>query len=111
MLYYRQFSSGCLFQPGQEALGRSQGGFSTKIHVRSDGNARPMTFVLTAGQRHEAVAFEALMTQGLVQRPGQPGQPKRRPHRVVADKGYSSRKIRAWLRRRGISLHHPAQDQ
>ena len=93
-------------QAEAEALGRSQGGFSTKIHVRSDGKAQPITFVLTAGQRHEAVAFEALMTQGGVQRPGR-GQPKRRPHRVVADKGYSSWKIRAYLRRRGIRYTIP----
>jgi transposase len=31
-----------------------------------------------------------------------PGRPRTRPDHVVADKGYSSRKIRAYLRRRGI---------
>jgi transposase len=31
-----------------------------------------------------------------------PGRPRTRPDRVVADKGYSSRNIRAYLRRRGI---------
>lgn len=31
------------------------------------------------------------------------GRPRTRPDHVVADKGYSSRKIRAYLRRRGIS--------
>ncbi|SCD69379.1 Transposase DDE domain-containing protein [Streptomyces sp. BpilaLS-43] len=30
------------------------------------------------------------------------GRPRTRPDHVVADKGYSSRKIRAYLRRRGI---------
>lgn len=30
-----------------------------------------------------------------------PGRPRSRPDHVVADKGYSSRKIRAYLRRRG----------
>lgn len=88
-------------QAATEALGRSQGGFSTKVHVRADGQGRPLTFVLTAGQRHETVAFEALMTQVAVQRPGR-GRPKQRPRRLIADKGYSSRKIRAYLRRRGI---------
>jgi transposase len=84
-----------------EALGRSQGGFSTKIHVRVEGNGRPMTFILTAGQRHEAVVFERLMQQGAVHR-ATPGQPKRLPRRLVADKGYSSHTIRAFLRRHGI---------
>src|SRR5258708_19679245 len=30
------------------------------------------------------------------------GRPRQRPQRIVADKGYSSRHIRAYLRRRGI---------
>jgi len=88
-------------QAETEALGRSQGGFSTKVHVRADGTGKPLTFVLTAGQRHETVAFERLMRQTVIHRPGR-GRPQQRPHRLVADKGYSSRKIRAYLRRRGI---------
>ena len=90
----------------REALGRSQGGFSTKIHLRVEGHGRPMTFVLTPGQRHEALVFECLMQQGAVQRTTT-GQPKRRPHRLVADKGYSSRRIRAYLRRHGIRYTIP----
>ncbi len=31
-----------------------------------------------------------------------PGRPRTRPDHIIADKGYSSRKIRAYLRRRGI---------
>ena len=31
-----------------------------------------------------------------------PGRPRTRPDRVIADKGYSSRRIRAYLRRRGM---------
>src|SRR5258708_6309096 len=84
-----------------EAWGRSQGGFSTKIYVRADGHGKPLTCVLTAGQRHETVAFEKLMTQLAVHRPGR-GRPHQRPRRPVADKGYSSRQIRASLRRREI---------
>lgn len=41
-----------------------------------------------------------------VSRPG-PGRPRTRPERVAADKGYSSRKIRAYLRRRGIACTIP----
>ena len=65
-----------------------------------------MIILLTAGQRHEAVAFEALMEQGAVKRPGR-GRPRLRPKRVVADKGYSSGKIRRYLRRRGIRMTIP----
>ncbi len=83
-----------------EALGRSQGGFSSKVHVGADGTGKPLTFLLTAGQRHESVVFEALM-QSAVKRPAR-GQPKRRPKRLVADKAYGKRRIRAYLRRHGI---------
>ena len=37
-----------------------------------------------------------------IARPG-PGRPRTRPDHVIADKGYSSRKIRRYLRRRGIA--------
>lgn len=47
--------------PEAEALGRSQGGFSTKMHWRIEGSGKPMTIRLTAGQRHEATEFELLM--------------------------------------------------
>jgi len=36
-----------------QALGRSQGGFSCKIHVLVDGLGNPLRFRLTAGQRHD----------------------------------------------------------
>lgn len=90
----------------REALGWSKGGFSTKIHLRCDGNGLPITFLLTGGERHEAVVFEQLMEQGRVKRVTS-GRPRLRPHRLVGDKGYSSGKIRLYLRRRGIRLTIP----
>lgn len=65
-----------------------------------------MTFLLTAGQRHEAVVFEQLMEQGSVKRIAR-GRPRIRPKRIVGDKGYSSRTIRKYLQRRGIRLTIP----
>ena len=92
--------------PDDEALGRSTGGFSTKIHLRAEGGGKPMTFVLTAGQRQEAVTFEPLMEQGAVKRPGR-GRPRLRPRRIVGDKGYSSGKIRHYLRQHHIRYTIP----
>ena len=37
----------------EQALGRSRGGFSTKIHVTVDGLGNPLRLALTAGQRHD----------------------------------------------------------
>jgi hypothetical protein len=65
-----------------------------------------MTFVLTAGQRHEATKLEALMEQGAVKRVGR-GRPKLRPKCLLGDKAYSSRKIRHYLGRRGIDYTIP----
>ena len=39
----------------QQALGRSRGGFSTKIHVTCDGLGNPLRLAVTAGQRHDII--------------------------------------------------------
>ena len=44
-----------------QALGRSRGGFSTKIHIAVDGLGNPLHFMLTAGQRHDITCAEALI--------------------------------------------------
>jgi transposase len=89
-----------------EALGRSRGGFSTKLHLKAEGTGKPMAVAVTPGQRHESTAFAGLMRQGAVKRPGR-GRPKVRPRRVAGDRSYSSRAIRAGLRRRGIRATIP----
>ncbi len=90
----------------RQALGGSIGGSSTKIHLRCEGSGLPITFLLTVGERHEAVVFEQLMQQGAIKRQ-RAGRPRLRPNRVVGDKGYSSGQIRRYLRRRGIRLTIP----
>ena len=87
-------------------MGRSRGGLSTKIHLTADARCRPVTTVTTAGQRHDALAFELVMDKICVLRPGR-GRPRRRPDEVQADKAYSSRAIRGHLRRRGIKATIP----
>jgi transposase len=82
-------------------LGRSQGGFSTKVHLKAEGQGKPLTVLLTPGQQHEATVFEPLMHQGAIRRSGR-GRPRVRPCRVAGDKGYTGRRHRAGLRRRGI---------
>lgn len=89
-----------------EALGYSKGGFSTKIHLRCDGNGKPVTFLVTGGERNESVVFEQLMEQGAVKRAGR-GRPRLRPERVAGDKGYTGSPIRTYLQRRGIGAIIP----
>ncbi|MEV3856951.1 IS5 family transposase [Streptomyces sp. NPDC050095] len=84
-----------------EALGRSRGGLTTKIHLAADGRCRPLSLVLTPGQRADCTQFEAVMDKIRVPRLGA-GRPRRLPDSVGADKAYSNSLIRNYLRRRGI---------
>jgi transposase len=98
-------------QPGdrdREALGRSRGGYSTKLHVRVEGRGRPMVLLATAGQRHEAPMLRPLMEGGAVRRPAG-GRPRLRPDAVAGDKGYSHLSLRRDLRRRGIRTVIPSK--
>ncbi|WP_327207218.1 IS5 family transposase [[Kitasatospora] papulosa] len=81
-------------------LGRSQGEFATKLHLAVEQGQKPMSIVITAGQRGNSPQFEPVLERVRVPRIG-PGRPRVRPNRVRADKAYASRKNRAYLRRRG----------
>ena len=96
----------------REALGRSRGGLSTKIHLAADDRCRPIARVITPGQRHDAVAFPLLISTIRIRRHGR-GRPRTRPGRVRADKAYSSKDIRACLRRRRIraTIPEPSNQQ
>ncbi len=87
-------------EPRDHALGRSRGGYGSKIHMTCDANGLPMAVTVTAGQRNESIQFEAVM--GRVRVPGRAGRPRTRPRRLAGDKGYSYPRIRRYLRRRGI---------
>jgi hypothetical protein len=91
--------------PNSEALGRSKGGFSTKVHVRceGEGKGKPVVFELTPGEQHVSTVFELLMEGGAIKKPGR-GRPRRLPFRIAADKAYSSKRIRGYLARRGIGI-------
>ncbi|WP_374225221.1 IS5 family transposase [Streptomyces sp. ISL-98] len=84
-----------------ECLGRSRGGFTTKIHLVAEGRCRPLAFVLTPGHYGDGPQLERVLEQVSVPRAGV-GRPRTRPDRVLADKAYTSRRNRCYLRRRGI---------
>ncbi len=46
---------------GDEAIGRSRGGLSTKIHTRVDALGNPTGFVLTGGQAHDLAGADHLL--------------------------------------------------
>lgn len=93
-------------EPSDHALGRSRGGWTTKIHLAADTALTVLSLKLTAGQRADSPHLPGVLDAISVPRPG-PGRPRTRPLRVLADKGYPSRSNRAYLRRRGITAVIP----
>ncbi len=60
-----------------QALGRSRGGFSTKIHLKHDCDGLPPAFHLSGGQTSDSRSFETLLDLG----------PDITPRAVIGDKG------------------------
>jgi transposase, IS4 family len=68
-----------------QALGRSRGGFSTKIHLKTDLDGHPLDFHLTPGEASDSTEFETSLDIG----------PDIRPRIAMTDKGYDSHANRA----------------
>lgn len=71
-----------------QALGRSRGGLSTKIHMAVDERGRPMRFILTGGQAGDAPQAVPLLS-GV------------RATHVIADKGYDADGVLGFVRGQG----------
>ena len=95
--------------PGREALGRSRGGLTTKIHLAADRRCRPVARLTSPGQHGDSPRFIPVMDAIRIPRRGK-GRPRRRPGRAMGDKAYSSAGNRAYLRRRGIKAVIPVKE-
>ncbi len=95
-----------------EGLGRSRGGFTTKIHLAADGRCRPLSFLLTPGQAGDSPQLPAVLQRIRVPRIGV-GRPRTRPASLAAGKACSSRASRAYLRSRKIrhTIPEPADQK
>lgn len=94
-------------EPADHALGRSRGGWSTKIHLACERDRHVLAFALTAGQAGDSPQMIPVLERIRVPRPGV-GRPRTRPDRVLGDRAYSSRGNRAYPARRGIKATIPA---
>ena len=94
--------------PG-EALGRSRGGLTTKVHLASEQGRKTLATVLTGGQAADSPQFTTVLDRIRVPRRSGPGRPRTRPDRVLGDRAYSARANRAYLRRRGIPATIPVK--
>ena len=88
-------------EPRNHALGRSRGGFGTKIHLVADSEGTPLAVRVTPGQTHEVAGFESVVDA--VRIPQAWGRPRTRPLRLAGDKGYDAPWVRDGLRRRHIT--------
>lgn len=93
-------------EPADHAVGRSRGGWSTKLHLACDNAGYPLAAAITAGQAHDSPQMIPLLQAIAIPRLGG-GRDRQRPHRVMADRAYSSRANRAWLREHQIKATIP----
>ncbi len=79
-----------------QAIGRSRGGRTTKIHALTDTQGRPYVLVLTPGNIADITAAPALLT----------AMPLRA--RLIADKGYDADSLRRRLAASGTQAVIPS---
>ncbi|MFD5675251.1 IS5 family transposase [Streptomyces sp. NPDC127040] len=72
-------------EPDDHGLGRSRVGFTTKIHLACEQGQKPLSLLVTAGQRGDSPQFEPVLEAIRVPKVGG-GRPRRRPLRVRGDK-------------------------
>jgi transposase len=80
----------------RRALGRSRGGFTSKVHCLSDARGRPIAFHLTPGEAADCKAYDDLIDL-----------PEQQPKALLADKAYGTDAIRTDLKKRGIKAVIP----
>jgi len=97
---------GIAVEPADHGLGRSRGGLTTKIRLAVEQGQKPLSVLITAGQRGDSPQFEPVLDAIRVLRIGS-GRPRRRPDRVRAERSHPPRRNRACLRRRGIKATIP----
>jgi transposase len=81
-------------------FGRSRGGFSTKIHLKTDLDGRPLDFHLTGGEASDSTQFETSLDIG----------PDICPRIAMTDKGYDSDTNRVAALARGITPVIPRRE-
>jgi transposase len=78
------------------AIGRSRGGQTTKIHALTDEIGRPLAFLITPGNTHDLVGARDLI-----------GMVRNNPRRLLADRAYDARSLRDELAARRIKAVIP----
>jgi transposase len=77
------------------AIGRSRGGQTTKIHALTDDIGRPLAFLITPGNTHDLVGARVLIDM------------VGHPQRLLADRAYDAKSLRDELAQRRIKAVIP----
>jgi transposase len=80
----------------EQALGRSRGGFGTKVHGSFDGLGHPVELLVTAANESDIAQAEALLAD-------------HEPEAVIADKGYDKKAFVEEVESRGAEAVIPTQ--
>lgn len=91
-----QDATGARKQAGPQAIGRSRGGPTTKIHTSVDGLGNPLRMLLTQGQAHDITEAPALVF-GV------------RDANIIGDKGYDSKAFVELIEAQGCVAVIPAR--
>jgi len=93
-----------LFPPGKgggEGVGYGYKGKGILLHSITDANGMPLVAITTPANGDERQQVLPMLAQ-IRLATGKPGNPKRRPKTLAADKGYDARWLRHKLRSKGI---------
>ncbi len=81
-----------------EAVGRTRGGLNTKLHAIVDGLGNPVEFMLSAGNDHDSLHAVELLERVKIS-----------DSKVLADRAYGAKTIRAYISEQGASYVIPPQ--
>src|SRR5581483_2603068 len=87
-------------EPPDHALGRSRGGFGTKLHVVVCGHGTPLGAAVSPGQDHESRHLEEALDS--VALPYAWTEPRFTPENLAGDKAYTGEPIRGMLEVLGV---------
>ena len=96
-------------EPKDHALGRSRGGYSTKLHLLCDAEGHPLSFHLTPGQTHESTTLDIVLENADGHLFDVDGEPVPWPIALAGDKGYRADWIDVCLMELGIAPVIPSK--
>jgi len=98
-------------EPENHALGRSRGGWGSKIHILCDADGNPLHFQVSAGQVHDSSMFDEVMLGADAELYDEFGVVKAWPVSLGADKGYRANWIDKYLLELGIRPVIPSREK